>query len=96
MRLGMFADRIGYGLIRLLAEIQKHIVEDEKLIREAFKEHPDAELFRDLPGGGVVLAPRLLVAFGTDRTHFHGTCPHALTARSNCALVILPPQHLDA
>jgi hypothetical protein len=44
----------------------------------------------------VVLAPRLLVAFGTDRTHFHGTCPHALTARSNCALVILPPQRLDA
>jgi hypothetical protein len=47
----MFADRIGYGLIRLLAEIQKHIVEDEKLIREAFKEHPDAELFRDASQG---------------------------------------------
>jgi transposase len=57
-------------LIRLLAEIQKHIAEDEKLIREAFKAHPDAELFRDLPGAGPVLAPRLLVAFGTDRTRY--------------------------
>lgn len=57
-------------LIRLLAEIQKHIVEDEKLIRDAFKQHPDAELFRDLPGAGAVLAPRLLVAFGTDRSRY--------------------------
>ena len=57
-------------LIRLLAEIQKHIAEDEKLIREAFKQHPDAELFRDLPGAGAVLAPRLLIAFGTDRTRY--------------------------
>lgn len=57
-------------LIRLLAEIQKHIAEDEKLIREAFKQHPDAELFRDLPGAGAVLAPRLLVAFGTDRSRY--------------------------
>lgn len=57
-------------LIRLLAEIQKHIAADEKLIRESFKQHPDAELFRDLPGAGPVLAPRLLVAFGTDRARY--------------------------
>jgi transposase len=57
-------------LLRLLAEIQKHIAQDEKLIREAFKQHPDRELFRDLPGAGKVLAPRLLVAFGTDRTRY--------------------------
>lgn len=57
-------------LIRLVAEIQKHIAADEKLIREAFKEHPDAELFRDLPGAGPVLAPRLLVAFGSDRSRY--------------------------
>jgi len=57
-------------LLKLLAEIQRHIAEDEKLIREVFKQHPDAELFRDLPGAGKVLAPRLLVAFGTDRTRY--------------------------
>jgi transposase len=57
-------------LIRLLGEIQKHIAEDEQLIREAFKEHPEALLFGDLPGAGPALAPRLLVAFGTDRSRF--------------------------
>lgn len=57
-------------LIRLLAEVQKHIADDEKLIRQTFKEHPDADLFRDLPGAGPALAPRLLVAFGTDRSRF--------------------------
>ena len=30
-------------------------------------EHPDAEIFTRLPGAGDALAPRLLVAFGTDR-----------------------------
>lgn len=57
-------------LIRLLAEIQKHIAQDDQLIRQAFREHPEAALFRDLPGAGAALAPRLLVAFGTDRTRF--------------------------
>jgi hypothetical protein len=56
--------------IGLVAEIQQHIAEDEKLIREAFAQHPDAELFRELPGAGPVLAPRLLVAFGTDRSRY--------------------------
>lgn len=57
-------------LIRLLAELQKHIAADEKLIRQAFAEHPEAELFRELPGAGPALAPRLLVAFGTDRSRY--------------------------
>ena len=32
--------------------------------------HPEAALFRELPGAGPVLAPRLLVAFGTDRQRY--------------------------
>jgi transposase len=66
----LIATRQVARLIRLLAEIQKHILEDDQLIQQAFKEHPDAELFRDLPGAGRVLAPRLLVAFGTDRARY--------------------------
>jgi transposase len=57
-------------LIQQLAQLQKQIAEDEKLIRQAFTEHPEAELFRDLPGAGPALAPRLLVALGTDRARF--------------------------
>lgn len=42
----------------------------EQRIEELFAEHPDAHLFRDLPGGGSALAPRLLAAFGTDRSRY--------------------------
>jgi transposase len=57
-------------IIQQIAQLQKQIAEDEKLIRQAFIEHPEAQLFRDLPGAGPALAPRLLVALGTDRTRF--------------------------
>jgi transposase len=58
---------------RLCAElrvVQKHIESYEAEIAVAFAAHPDASLFRELPGAGKVLAPRLLAAFGTDRTRF--------------------------
>jgi transposase len=57
-------------LIQQLQVLQEHIAEDEKLIQEAFRQHPEAALFRDLPGAGKTLAPRLLVAFGTDRSRY--------------------------
>lgn len=50
--------------------VQKHIQRLEEEIDEAFAAHPEAGLFRELPGAGKVLGPRLLVAFGTDRTRF--------------------------
>jgi transposase len=34
------------------------------------EQHPDAPIFRSLPGAGPALAPRLLVAFGTQRDRF--------------------------
>lgn len=39
-------------------------------IEELFESHPDAEPFAALPGAGPQLAPRLLVAFGEERTRF--------------------------
>ena len=60
-------------LIELLAVLQKHIRQDDQLIAEAFAAHPEADLFRDLPGAGPAMAPRLLVAFGTDR-NLYPTC----------------------
>lgn len=64
------AQRLVQRLIEQLAQLQKHILEDEKLIAQAFAQHPEAALFRDLPGAGRALAPRLLLALGTDRTRF--------------------------
>lgn len=57
-------------LVEMLERLQRHIVDDDKQIAKAFAEHPEAELFRDLPGAGPNLGPRLLVAFGTDRTRY--------------------------
>jgi transposase len=42
---------------------------DDEIARR-FAVHEDAALFSSLPGSGAALAPRLLVAFGTDRTRF--------------------------
>jgi transposase len=65
---------VGVRLVRRLVQeirvVQKHIVGDDKAIQAAFKEHPDAPLFRDLPGAGAALAPRLLAGFGSDRARY--------------------------
>ncbi|MHB8520366.1 MAG: transposase [Limisphaerales bacterium] len=43
----------------------KHIPRLNAQIKEVFASHPNASLFRELPGAGPQLAPRLCVAFGT-------------------------------
>lgn len=42
----------------------------DEAIATVFARHPDAALFRSVPGAGATFAPRLLAAFGTDRTRF--------------------------
>ncbi len=42
---------------------------DQK-IEKAFHDHAETKLFAHLPGAGPALAPRLLVAFGTDRSRY--------------------------
>jgi transposase len=60
--------------VRLLAQQLKsllpYIALYEKEIAELFDAHPDSFLYRDLPGAGPALGPRLLTAFGTDRERF--------------------------
>lgn len=43
----------------------------DREIAERFAAHEDAFLFDTLPGSGAALAPRLLVAFGSDRNRFN-------------------------
>jgi transposase len=40
----------------------------EAELAEAFEDHPDAEILRNLPGLGVILGARVLAEFGDDRT----------------------------
>jgi transposase len=50
---------LGPSIAQLDAEIAHH-----------FAAHPDAAIFQSFPGAGAALAPRLLVAFGTDRARW--------------------------
>jgi transposase len=57
-------------LAHQLKTLLPYIARYEKQIAELFDAHPDSFLFRDLPGAGPALGPRLLTAFGTDRQRF--------------------------
>ena len=50
--------------------LNKSITELEARLKQEMDQHPDAELFRSLPGAGQHLAPRLLAAFGSQRNRF--------------------------
>jgi transposase len=57
----------------LLAQLKVLLVSLEDLnqrIEDLFQSLPDATFFDELPGAGPHLAPRLLVAFGDDRSRF--------------------------
>jgi transposase len=57
-------------LVNQLTPLAQSIKEYDAQIDTLFEGHPDAHLFRSLPGSGAVLAPRLLSAFGSDRSRF--------------------------
>lgn len=47
------------------------VIEDyERKIEKLFHNHAEMPLFNHLPGAGPAMAPRLLVAFGTDRSRY--------------------------
>ena len=53
-------------LLILLLSIQAF----DQEIEQIFNAHPDEKIFSSLPGAGPHLAPRLLVAFGEDRSRY--------------------------
>jgi transposase len=56
------------ALLGQLQVFQQHIPRFDEHIGQAFAQHADRNLFKDLPGAGPQLAPRLCVAFGTLRS----------------------------
>jgi transposase len=58
------------ALATLLKSLHRSIARLDQAIQEAMDEHPDAPIFRSFPAAGPALAPRLLVAFGTQRERF--------------------------
>ena len=53
--------------LKLIIESIQHL---DTIIRQAYKKQSDANIFDSFPGAGPKLAPRLLVAFGTNRERY--------------------------
>ena len=62
--------RLSLMYAQLIETLNRTIVEYDQRIEAVFHDHPEVHLFQGLPGGGAVMAPRLLAFFGTDRSRF--------------------------
>jgi len=58
------------ALAKQIRVINSTIEEYDKEIRLLYRKHPDMPIFKSLPGSGDVLGPRLLSAFGSDRSRY--------------------------
>ena len=56
--------------VRILRNVNAELVSLETELAPSFEKHPDAEIYRSLPGLGIVLGARVLSEFGDDRTRF--------------------------
>jgi transposase len=56
------------SLVAQLESLIEPIDNYDRQLAKLMDEHPDAEIFRSFPGAGAAMAPRLLAAFGTDRS----------------------------
>lgn len=54
----------------VIAALNAQIAELEAVLTEHFEKHPDADIYRSLPGLGVVLGARVLGEFGDDPNRF--------------------------
>jgi transposase len=95
--------RVGsaYGVVvkstvTVLANMNRELAELETELSRSFEGHPDAEIYRSLPGLGVILSARVLAEFGDDPNRFDhpksrkayaGTAP--VTKASGTRLVVL-------
>ncbi len=95
--------RVGsaYGVVvkstvAVLQQLNQELAELEAELTQSFEGHPDAEIYRSLPGLGVVLSARVLAEFGDDPNRFDhpksrkayaGTAP--ITKASGTRLVVL-------
>jgi transposase len=70
--------------VGIIAELNRQIDQLEATLAEHFEQHPDADIYRSLPGLGVVLGARVLGEFGDDpnrytdaksRRNYAGTSP---------------------
>jgi transposase len=58
------------SLVAIIETLEQEIAKYDKAIAASWSEHPDRPIFESLPGAGAVMAPRLAVAFGLDRSRY--------------------------
>lgn len=58
-------------LADLILEINNHIGETRKMIKELYEQHELARVFSSLPGAGETLAPKFLSLFGDNKDKFN-------------------------
>ena len=75
------------GLINLLKSHLETIKEYDTKTAAIFKQHEDFPIFASFPGAGPQLAPRLLTAFGSDRSVF--SCAEEVQRCSGIAPVMV-------
>jgi transposase len=61
---------LAVSLAKVLATLQTQLDEYRRRITQAFREHPDHDIFGGLPGAKAVLAPRLLAELGSVREEY--------------------------
>jgi transposase len=74
------------SLVAIIDPLDAQIDRYDKAIAVAWSHHPDRKLFDSLPGAGKVMAPRLAVAFGRDRSRYHS--PDQVQCYSGIAPVV--------
>ena len=70
------------ALVAELRLLEKHIAKLAREIDAQFAAHPEAALFKNLPGAGAAMAPRLSVLFGADRERW----PSAAHLQNYCGI----------
>jgi transposase len=58
------------SLVALINPLDEEIAKYDQAIATEWADHPDRKIFDSLPGAGAVMAPRLAVAFGLDRSRY--------------------------
>src|SRR6202165_2393045 len=82
--------------VGIIAELNRQISELETALAAHFETHPDADIYRSLPGLGVVLGARVLGEFGDDpnrytdaksRKNYAGTSPLTIASGKKRAVL---------
>jgi len=82
--------------VGIITELNRQILKLEQSLTDRFEQHPDADIYRSLPGLGVILGARALGEFGDDpdryanpksRKNYAGTSPKTVASGKKRAVL---------